>query len=92
MKQLEIKVQQKHINRGTQNDAHTCAIAEALKDQFGAEDVEVSGDEIKMSKSNGFSFDLSWTKIPQLVKNFISKFDNDKKSVKPFSFKLPFLG
>ena len=88
---MEIKVTQKHINKGRRGDVNTCAIALALAEQFGADadDVSVDPNEIKVSKKNGFSFSFEWTKIPARIQNFISKFDHDKASVKPFSFKLP---
>lgn len=104
---MQIKVMQKHIDKGKQNTTNTCAIALALVDEFGLnlqevkdaheydadkDYVSVSEDTIMVRKTNGFSFTFKWTeKIPAAIKRFIDKFDDNKKSVKPFVFKLPFV-
>lgn len=88
---ITVDVKQKHINKGVQGNQNTCAIAVALEEMFDADEVCVSDDEITVEKSNGFSFKFEWNKISAAVKKFIEKFDQDKKSVKPFKFQLPII-
>lgn len=105
-KGLEIEVQKKHITKGEEGETNTCAIALALVDHFGLDLDEVEQDErydttkdyvhvdseyIEVRKTNGFSLNFTWSDVPRAIVNFISKFDDDKKKVKPFSFKLPFV-
>lgn len=105
-KTIEVRVLQRHIDEAEQSSTSTCAIAVALSEQFGldmrqvrenkydedeeADYVSVDGEEIKVRKTNGFSFLFEWSKIPKKAMDFISKFDDDKKKVKPFTFRLPF--
>lgn len=88
-----VEVTQKHINKAEEGNPHSCAIAWALREQFGVDedDVYVDEDEIKVDKSNGFSFHFEWRNLPAKVKAFIAKFDDDKTKAKPFKFKLPFI-
>lgn len=97
-----------HIKKGRDGETNTCAIALALTEQFGldakqvrankdgydeyADYVYVTEDKIEIRKTNGFSFKLIWSKLPQSVGRFINVFDEDKKKAKPFAFHLPFVG
>lgn len=79
--ELIVEVKRKHIDRGNPGESNTCAIAEALRDQFHLTDedeVSVDESEITINKSNGFSFNFTWNKIPKIAQTFIKKFDATK--------------
>lgn len=77
----KINVTQEDINKGVQGKINTCAVARSLKRHFNENNVSVADDEIKV---DGYTAE----KVPVTVANFIGKFDDDKKIVKPFSFVL----
>lgn len=78
---VDINVTATDIKKGEQENSHTCAIARSLKARFSEDDVDVTEYEIVVGE-------YSMEDVPGKVVTFIKKFDEDKNSVKPFSFRL----
>lgn len=90
--EVVIEVTKRDISQGEPSEGERCAIALAVKRQLG--DSPYVNDKIV------FQFDDVSEKVeamlpdypgrmaslPKEAKRFIDKFDNDKSSVKPFSF------
>jgi hypothetical protein len=78
--QMKIDVTQADINKGLQGDMSSCAIAKAVKRSMG--DSPSVDDQIEV-EINGSTY---FYHIPKKAQTFIDKFDDDKTSVKPFTF------
>lgn len=79
MKQL-VCVTSKHIRKGKQGEPSCCPIALALAEQVGSNPYVCSDAAINVAGKR------LRAKLPTRAHRFISKFDNNKKSVKPFKF------
>lgn len=79
---MNIEVTQQDINKGGQFDRYNCAIAQAIRRQYGLRigDVEVLTGAIKFP---GKQFEL-----PIVVREFIQNFDRSRSLVSPFVFRL----
>lgn len=77
---MKIEVKKTHIRRGQQNTSEYCPIALAIRESLSAEKVEVHHVTARIGRK---TFDL-----PQVAKNFIRAFDEQKSSVGPLSFEL----
>lgn len=80
---LTVNVTQQHIQKGTRNDCRRCPVALALNEQHPCE--------------NGWR--VSWlyarrdpsvlgAKLPENAQRFVTKFDDGKRNVEPFTFDL----
>ena len=74
--QLKICVTQSDIKRGVPDNPHLCPIARAVR-RLGRERITVE-DTIK-TRSKSFS-------LPPVASRFITNFDRNRQSVKPFTF------
>lgn len=81
MSQVKIEVTQEDIDRGVCGNATRCAVARAIRRIVGKRNIEVTQNNIAVNSD----FDVA---PPKKVRDFIDKFDANKKSVKPFSFVL----
>lgn len=79
-RKIKIEVTESDIKRGSQGSPNTCAIAKAVKRVMGDHPTVTSDIEVTIAGKN-YTYDL-----PLKAENFIINFDEDKKSVKPFSF------
>ena len=79
-KKVTIEVTQTDIKKGDQGDMQSCAIARAVKRTMGDSPNVDSLITVEIAGKTWF-YDM-----PQKAANFISKFDEDKSLVKPFSF------
>lgn len=80
MPRITLEVTQEDIDKGRQEDGEACAIACTLK-RFGYKHVNVDGETIWLGGVKDYE-------LPKKAQKFIDKFDEDKSSVKPFSFKM----
>lgn len=78
---LKIEVTQDDIDRGICQSPTRCAVARAIRRITGKRYVEVNADQTLV----GQDFN---TELPKKAQDFIHRFDEDKKKVKPFSFVL----
>jgi len=79
---FNIKVTQKHIDEGAQDNAEDCALALASREHFEGlgfevDSVEVDGNNLSMSLSCNFT-------LPKTATAFISKFDESAPSEDDF--------
>lgn len=82
-----IRVTQKDIDAGEQNNPEACPVFLALD-----RTLELT-DEYNSWNADYDDIDLDdKIKTPARVRNWMKKFDDDKTSVKPFSFRLFFNG
>ena len=92
-----IEVTEGDIRRGKPRDTKKCAVALALKrvckPKVGV-DVDASDitltlgeDDIYLINTSNINAQIVFT--PAKVNKFINKFDADKKSCRPFTFRLP---
>lgn len=79
LKQL-VSVGSKHIRHGKCGDQNRCAIALALEEQVGANPSVIGDIRISVAGKRMIS------PLSTRACRFISKFDNNKRSVKPFKF------
>ncbi len=87
MPSVTIEVTADDIKRGRQGESDTCAVARAIKRALpGARGVEVSHYGIDFR--NPLTKATEECKVTEKVKKFIKAFDEDRNSVKPFSFTL----
>lgn len=86
---LTISVTQSDIDKGRKGFVQSCAIARSLRRIAGVTRVEVDDYDIKVRKKGMPAGANCVFKTPAKAAVFINKFDIDKKSVKPFKFKLP---
>lgn len=77
---LPVTITKQDIREGKKGDAYNCAIARALKRIFNTQSVSVSGSSATI---DGVSY-----RLPQEAYDFVSRFDNLKTSVQPFTFQL----
>lgn len=75
----KVNVTAHDIRYGRQGNPRTCAIAQVLKREFKEQDVRVGCADIKV---DGYRMN----RLESKVMSFITMFDKDRKSVKPFSF------
>lgn len=75
-----IKVTKKDIKEGVQKDCYNCAIAKGLKKYFKNKFVSVGADTIFI--------DQKVYKTTVKMYDFIQKFDENKSTCKPESFRL----
>lgn len=78
---FKVRVTQKDIDLGDQQDPNYCAIARAVKRQYPGLTVGVNSEVEIISKTAYALYDL-----PTKADKFITEFDNDKSKVKPFNF------
>lgn len=83
-KLIVIEVIQDDIDRGAEGNTSLCAIARALK-RMGFEHPSVS-DDIEFHCSESSQSFLAAT--PARVLKWMGRFDDDKRTVKPFKFQL----
>lgn len=81
-----ITVTKTGIRKGHQGGINTCPIARACI-AAGLKEVSV-GSETVSGYHHGQSFNAT---LPKRAQRFVERFDDDKKSVKPFSFLLHLL-
>lgn len=81
-----ITVTKTGIRKGHQGDIFSCPIARACV-AVGLKNVTVDGTEVE-GTYHGETFNAT---LPKRAQKFVERFDNDKKSVKPFSFLLRLL-
>lgn len=77
---VKIEVTANDIKLGMQGLPHTCAIARAVK--------RIMGDHPSVSSDIGITINKEYYvySIPKKAERFIDKFDENKSSVKPFTF------
>lgn len=78
---MRISVTQSDINKGDKRNAHSCAVARAVRRATKAKEVSITYGVISVGRKE---FAMS-----SQVSNFISDFDA-YLSVRPFSFALPY--
>lgn len=90
-----INITQEDIDLGEQNNSNDCAIALAVKRELSlAEQVDktVAAREhylyVPSSRNTYFIIDGNKYHLPKKAKAFVTKFDNDRATAKPFSFAL----
>lgn len=76
---MKVKVEQRHIDRGERGDAFCCAVALAVAEATGYDDVWV--DEYSMSVGDFYY------RTPKSASDFIENFDSGY-AVAPFEFEL----
>lgn len=77
---VEVNVTQEDINKGVRQNGSSCAIARRLT-KLGFEDVNVGGsDDMHIGEEELVVSE------PVTVDRFIERFDENRKSVKPFKF------
>lgn len=81
---MHIQVTQKDIDNGKQVDSHGCAIAVAIKRQYGSTNVQVSGFCIQV---DGCVYGAT-----DGLAKFVTDFDTDKTLVFPTEFIVPMIG
>lgn len=79
---IVVEVTQDDINKGVCGDPNKCAIARAVRRTVKRMDIDVNGEYIKIEKDD---YEMPLNK--KAVK-FIEDFDDNRRSVKPFSFVL----
>lgn len=72
---MEIRIEQRHIDQGLQGSVNGCAIARAIREQFGASEVFVS--------IGGAAIDGQTYRVAPEFTQFVRDFDHDKGSVQP---------
>lgn len=77
---MKITVKKTHIRRGAKGLPDSCAIALAIKEQLGTNDVSVSSKIMKIGKKV--------ISLPSEAVDFIAAFDDNKSSVEPFEFEI----
>ena len=77
---LVIEVKQKHIKNGRPSKLGECAIALAISDKLGCNNVMVGLIVARVGEN--------YYGLPRSARRFITKFDKNKKDCKPFNFKL----
>lgn len=82
-KMMTVRVTKKDIKYGRKGNAESCAIALALKDK-GFKCVEVGDDQITVEKKDTVGQYIT----SGAAMTFIEKFDTDKKTVRPSTFRL----
>jgi len=79
---IRVDVTWEDIARGKKGEATSCPIARAL-DRAGVAGAEVGGFEVDFTDPWGES-----AKMPKRASAFVEAFDDDRTSVRPFSFSL----
>jgi len=95
VKNLSVKITQKHINKGIRNNGEYCPIALALKEQYKLRNKQywfVSSIAANICKEAHSRFNNSMLyhkrySLPSIAKNFLDDFDIGKL-VKPIIFEL----
>ncbi len=83
---LAFRVRDKHIRQGKRESIISCPLAHAIREQTGAHNVEVWGEDIIIEGAENSEIDGRYNGHDR-IRRFVSQFDlQGRKGVKPRTF------